>query len=440
VRMLLVLIGFMVALSNGRELPSPHLSLQGHQIWQLNKASQEIVQRMELEGLVDILDHSTGQTIAVAPCNMNDVTRMLQEHGVEAKVSVPDLQQFLENRDAEDLAQQQRERELSGRAGTCTQSKCPTPLTDDWMTFQQMGYYLEHISQSYPDRVTVSSVGKSHENRDIWMVHIKSGGCNPTRKERMAWWAQKPKAIWLEGGMHAREWISPSVCLQMIDRFINDCATTRLYDVYVAPMANPDGYEYSRTNNRLQRKNRARNGGSSCRGVDLNRNWDYKWGVVGTSSNPCSEVYKGSNPFSEPETRSLSNAMKQIKDLELYISFHSYSQVLLYPWGWTTGQTSPDTEEMERMAKVFTDTATARHGTYYYHTNSATGFYPAAGCSDDWVKGSLGVKYSYTLELRDRGNYGFSLPRNQILPTGQEVWDGLKMLLAAIRPNKVIPH
>lgn len=201
----------------------------------------------------------------------------------------------------------------------------------------------------------------------------------------------------------------------------------------MVPMANPDGYEFSRTKDRYWRKNRRINASPSCPGVDLNRNWDEAFGV-GASTNPCSEVYKGTEPFSEPETEALSTEMQRVSsvdDLRLMISLHSYGQVMLYPWGYTTNA-APKTPMMKRAGTRFARGAKKLFSTKYTVENSAAGMYYASGTTDDWAKAALEVPLSYTLELRDRGGNGFVLPANQILPTSKEVWNGIKRMLSFI--------
>lgn len=83
----------------------------------------------------------------------------------------------------------------------------------------------------------------------------------------------------------------------------------------------------------MWRKTRSQNSGSSCRGCDANRNFDYEWMAGGASTNPCSETFAGSKAFSEPETRALADFITSLKTrVKLYIAAHSYSQVFLYPW------------------------------------------------------------------------------------------------------------
>jgi len=78
-------------------------------------------------------------------------------------------------------------------------------------------------------------------------------------------------------------------------------------DYYILPVVNPDGYEYSFTSERLWRKNRRKVSSVNCSGVDLNRNFGYRWGGKGTSRNVCHDTYSGTGPFSEPETDAIRN-------------------------------------------------------------------------------------------------------------------------------------
>jgi len=298
----------------------------------------------------------------------------------------------------------------------------------DYASFEQMEAYLKKLSEVNP-AVELSQIGKSHENRTIWLVKIQpsrvncrhGGEADPHRD-----------AVWIEGGLHAREWISPATSLQLIDKLSGECEQHCDKVFYIAPMSNPDGYEYSRSApaRRLWRKNRATNPGSECRGVDLNRNWDVYFGV-GASSDPCSDTYKGSEPFSEPETKALSEAMKRVPRLKLVLSLHSYGQKVLYPWGYTA--TPPaNKDRLVAVGAAFREAAQAHHGASYDVINSGGDFYYASGATDDWALTAFSAAYVYTLELRDTGLRAFELPAAEIAAVGKEVFVGLHAMLDEI--------
>lgn len=237
-------------------------------------------------------------------------------------------------------------------------------------------------------------------------------------------------------GIHAREWISPAVTMSLIHTLATkDSFLPPGVDVYAVPMANPDGYVYSWTTNRLWRKNRRPNSNSQCPGVDLNRNWDFQYGV-GASDNPCSEVYKGPNAFSELETMALKDEMTAVaetSDLRLVLAVHSYGQALLYPYGFTSDP-APNTNNMIAAGKAFARAARRVNNTWY-QVISSSGFGIASGATDDWAKGVLDIPYVYTLELPDRGFYGFQLPASRIQGTVAEITRGFKRLTRKIMRN-----
>lgn len=121
------------------------------------------------------------------------------------------------------------------------------------------------------------------------------------------------------------------------------------YHRYILPVANPDGYEYTHTVDRLWRKNRGGVGKGRCAGVDLNRNFGYKWGGQGASRQPCSEIFAGTSAFSEPETMAQFKFMDQTAaNFQGFLTFHSYGQYILYPWGYDR-VVPPDYKDLDRV-------------------------------------------------------------------------------------------
>ncbi|XP_015174730.1 PREDICTED: zinc carboxypeptidase-like [Polistes dominula] len=285
-------------------------------------------------------------------------------------------------------------------------------------TLADIHAYLDSLAQQHPDKVEVIIGGKSYEGRQIKGVKLTFGSNNP--------------GIVIEGGIHAREWISPATVLYLIDRFLNSDnqevrAFAESHNWYIFPVTNPDGYVYTHTKNRLWRKTR-KPYSTFCYGSDPNRNWGYRWNTGGASSNPCAETYAGSGPFSDIETKSLSEYIESISDkFFAYVSFHSYSQLLLFPYGHTTAHLE-NYDDLLAVGKKSIAALAKRYGTAYRTGNVAETIYIATGSSVDWVKGSLHKQISYTYELRDRGRYGFILPASQITPTGEETLDSLVAL------------
>jgi len=300
----------------------------------------------------------------------------------------------------------------------------PSTLDDAWYTayhtYAEIVAYTQSLAAAYPNLATfVPSIGKSVENRDIPAIIINSKASTVN------------KYFHLIGGQHAREWVGPATTLyvteQLLVRYATDSAVKAILDraaFYVVPLFNPDGYSFSWTSNRLWRKNRRANTGGSF-GVDLNRNWDDgNWGGGGSSSNPTSDTYHGTAPFSEPESKAVSSwVLAQPFKFVGAIDYHSYSQLILRPAGWTNTPTANETV----LATVGNGVRTAILGVNNvpYTSQRSYQLYQTTGTSTDWwyYKGS--IVFSYCIELRDTGNYGFQLPPAQILPTGRENFAGL---------------
>lgn len=166
--------------------------------------------------------------------------------------------------------------------------------------------------------------------------------------------------------------------------------------------------------------------------MDLNRNYGYQWGGQGASRQPCAETFAGSGPFSEPETKAVQDFLtKSAGNFKASLSFHSYGQYILYPWGYDR-KVPPDHADLDRVGKEGAEAIKKVSGKEYTVGPAGSSLYPAAGGSDDWAKGTFKTKYSYTLELRDTGRYGFMLPANQITETGDEVLAFMNVLAKAV--------
>jgi carboxypeptidase T len=276
---------------------------------------------------------------------------------------------------------------------------------------------LRQLAESQPEIAELREIGRSLEDRPIWALRIG---------ERRA---SEHKLLFM-GCHHAREWVSVEVPYLLAEHLVNnaDQPPVRQWlqrgEIWVAPMVNPDGHEFSRSpETRLWRKNRRTNFDGSI-GVDPNRNYGYMWGTlnINTSSHvPSDETYVGPRAFSEPETRAVRNLVAS----ELFrgvITYHSFSQLILYPWGYTS-QPIPDASDlstMTKLAKRMQQLIRGVHGITYTPQQSSQ-LYLTAGDTTDWTYGEYGIP-SFTIELRPDSvqHGGFILPPGQIEPTFEE--------------------
>jgi hypothetical protein len=303
-----------------------------------------------------------------------------------------------------------------------------------WFTsyhnFADVNTYLDGLATARPDLAARFNVGQSLEGRTMSGIRITGAGGV----------AGKP-AVLFSGCQHAREWVAVSTPVYVADQLINlydsDPDVHALLDravVYIVPIVNPDGYVYTWTTDRLWRKNRRNNGGGTF-GVDLNRNWGTGWGLdSGSSPNGSSETYRGTAPFSEPETQVLRNFVLAHPELEAHIDFHSFSQLILWAWGYQSGQpANPAGAILTDIGTRMQDAILGVHGVGYTAGPAGDTLYLASGVFPDWTFQDRGM-WSYTIELRPDPNSsdGFVLPPAQIIPTGEENFEAIKELIGFV--------
>ena len=343
--------------------------------------------------------------------------------------------------------------------------------------------FVTSLADDFPDKAELHVIGQSWENRDLKLLRIT----NDLR-------VKKP-GIWIDGGIHAREWISPAAVTYMMREFVVNSQKYPIldhYDLYILPLINPDGYEFTRTDghffrkfertirtppflpfwrrfiifelkgsNRFWRKNRRpfypwpesamynsncrlnpwhsnRQDWKWCPGVDLNRNFDTPgWSEVGPYYDD--EIYAGAKPFSEPETRAVRDFLLDRKgQFRLFLTFHSFGQLILCPSKYETKCTPLETVH-RKLAEKGAEAAKKINGTKYQIGPADTTLYPAAGTSRDWAYLHAGIKYSYTIELPPRknrifrkGGPGFDLPASDIVAASEEALAITKAMIEAL--------
>lgn len=246
----------------------------------------------------------------------------------------------------------------------------------------------------------------------------------------------KNKAIFIESGIHAREWIAPATATYIINQLLtsNDPRIKNLADNYnwlIFPSVNPDGYKYSFDSDRMWRKNRQLFGIS--RGVDLNRNYPYHWNEIGSSSDPSRYDFCGPSAASEVETQNVMNFLKnhsKTEDVRTYISLHSYSQLLMFPYGFTPEHVE-NYDDLQAIGNKATEAIKEVHGRIYKSGSMYETIYPSSGGSKDWVHSELGIPITFTFELRGPPDTQdlFVLPSEEILPTAEEAFAAIRTIV-----------
>jgi murein tripeptide amidase MpaA len=221
---------------------------------------------------------------------------------------------------------------------------------------------ITFLGDTYPSLATVFPLPEPSRNGSTMRGYRLGAGSRGDRR-----------AVLALGGVHARELVNPDMLISLsiklcqaytdgtgLDFGGTSFAATDIklvldaLDVYVIPVVNPDGREFvqSPSGMPMWRKNRALIPGSSCIGVDLNRNADFLWpfAIGQTSTQPCSDTFHGTSAFSEPEERNVRWMLDAHPTIRVVVDVHSYSELILYPWGDDTTQTSDTTQNFHNPA------------------------------------------------------------------------------------------
>lgn len=328
------------------------------------------------------------------------------------------------------------------------------------------------LEAMFPSIAEMVSIGSSYEGRDVYALRVGA------RDEHDP--AEGPrKTILITGGLHGREWISTSTATYLlwsvITSYDNEPMITKLlkhFDIVFIPVLNPDGYEYTWQTDRLWRKSRQQTKLRFCRGFDLDHAFGYAWDAVEHQSDPCSESYGGDQPFQAVEASKLATwAKNETENGATFVAFldlHSYSQQVLYPYSYTCSIDPPNRENLEELAVGLAKALRLSSGESYSVASACEGAVARAeseidspprleaggGAAIDWfyrmfpeshplphsplrqdtrrqanvLIDELQARYSYQIKLRDTGSYGFLLPSDNIVPTGEETLNALKYL------------
>ncbi|XP_078090865.1 carboxypeptidase A1-like [Mustelus asterias] len=284
---------------------------------------------------------------------------------------------------------------------------------------REISAWMKKLAAENPRIVRRTRIGRSFQGRALYVLKFSTGSMRP--------------AIWIDSGIHGREWIAPAVAIWIAKKITTDYGSdpfiTSLLnkmDIFMEIVANPDGYVYT-NQNRMWRKTMSKRPGSHCIGVDANRNFDANFGGNGSSKVPCAENYCGPHAHSEAEVEAIVNFIRKHGNFKVFITLHNYKQLLVYPYGYT--QEPPENiEELAALAKEATEALASLYGTRYTYGSIIQTVSESSGNSIDWSY-NQGIKYAFAFEMRDEGQYGFMLPPSQIIPTAEETWLAIKKIM-----------
>lgn len=289
--------------------------------------------------------------------------------------------------------------------------------------------WLDMMKETFPDLVEIEWLGQTFEGRDMKALHLSAPtGLNPEKK-----------TIVLTAGVHAREWISTSTVLWVMSQLLSNYGVKKAeteflnkLDFLVVPVFNPDGYEYSWTDDRLWRKNRQETYVPRCFGIDIDHSFDYHW--TRSEDYACGEFYSGETQFEAIEAENLNhyiNITKGQHEIYGYLDFHSYTQKILYPYAYSCDELPRDIENLLELAYGLSKTIRLKSGKYYEVLpackDRGVDILPGlgAGSSLDYMYHNR-AHWAFQFKLRDTGSHGFLLPSKFIIPVGKEMYSAVK--------------
>jgi hypothetical protein len=303
------------------------------------------------------------------------------------------------------------------------------------------------LAQANPNLARVVTLGNTYENRPIFGLKIsKDVAVNDSTKTD----------VLITGSYHAREWISIEVPVyfanQLLSNYATDDSIKYLVDhlqFWIIPIVNPDGVVYSQTtqndqldNVRLWRKNRRPISLGECRtgtGVDLNRNYNFQWRLrgddpcptiaddIGGSDDPNNEIYRGPEPESELEVKAVKSLTSDpARHFKVQLDYHSFSQLVLYPWGYQLFA-APDAGTLSKLARKMSDEIRKVDGKDY-HPQQAQNLYTTTGSSTDYAYSVQNIAAPFVIEMRPTC-CNFNLPESQIQITNEEQWAGARTII-----------
>lgn len=293
--------------------------------------------------------------------------------------------------------------------------------------------FIQSLAAARPDICQLMTIGASVEQRPIFALKITD---LPEQAE------SNERAVFFCGVHHAREWATHEAMLylteNLVTRYDTDAFVAHLVDhaeIWLVPVANPDGFDYSWEVERFWRKNRRLNfitpDDVYIYGVDLNRNYDYNWGpgFGGSSGNMGAETYRGPSAASEPETQAIQSLLASELPT-IAVSFHTYSQLVLLPWGYSGSVTAQSYSVHRAVGEEYARRTREAHGSVFLPGPSNYTIYATNGDFTDYAYGAQGsIALTPELQPASAEEGGFLLPEARILPNNQEAWASATALI-----------
>ncbi len=315
------------------------------------------------------------------------------------------------------------------------------PADSQYHNYAEMTSEINNVVAANPGVISKTVIGRSFQNREIWALKISDNvGVDENEPE-----------VLFTHHQHAREHLTVEMAIYLVHLLVESTDTqvrnlVNSREIWIVPDMNPDGGEFDISTGSYAgwRKNRQPNSGSSNIGTDENRNWNYNWGCCGGSSGSTgSETYRGASAESTPEVRTVADFVRSRvvggkQQITVGIDFHTFSELVLWPYGYTTANTAPGMSQDEYNAHATLGQRMAQ--TNGYTPEQASDLYITDGSIDDWLWGNQRI-YSYTFEMfpASGGLSGFYPADEQIVPQTTRNRAAVLMLLDfADCPKRVI--
>ncbi|KAH6945417.1 hypothetical protein HPB50_008374 [Hyalomma asiaticum] len=396
--------------------------------------------------------------VRVPPESINEIVDVMESAGIKYHVNSDNLQSLVN----------EEKRLIAPDDASATMGETASDLLDyahyysyNSVTKALLGFAKVHSFLS------TQVIGQTHDDNDIIAVKVASENDLPI--------------ILIDCGVHAREWITISACMYIINEasallscgrvcllFVRNgaasppqpksapmsrlkvdalCISMRRecelvsrhqerstdvseifnYEWRVIPCLNPDGYEFSRKSNRMWRKNRSvqySSNGTKCYGTDLNRNFDVSFCSTPEEADPCKETFCGKAPFSEPESHAFREYVTEFRNrIAFYFSFHAFGDLWLIPYSFRS-ERPPDYDELMERANRAVSAIQEVSGTRYKTGSIASLLYIAPGTAVDWMYVKKGVRMSFTIEISSEKN-GFFLNQSNVIDVPKQAAEAI---------------